>query len=458
MSRGASGGKTKFICQQCGYESPGWLGKCPGCGEWNTLVEELIPDAHIVRLRQVDSVVRPLKIGDISVSPEIRYSTGIGEMDRVLGGGIVKGSLILVGGDPGIGKSTLLLQVCGLLSPDIRVLYVSGEESAKQIKMRAERLGVRNAAVSVFTETCFEVIGQLLRDEKPDFVVIDSVQTIFSSALASSPGSVGQIRDVTTGLMRIAKDVGISVVVVGHVTKEGAIAGPKVLEHIVDTVLYFEGEKNVNYRILRAVKNRFGSTNEIGIFEMCDGGLKEVTNPSAALLSGRSPDVPGSAVIAGMEGTRPVLLEVQALVCPTGFGTPRRMTVGLDYNRVAILLAVLEKTAGMMLHDFDTYVSVAGGLRMEEPACDLGIIAAVASSFRNAVLDPETVFIGEVGLTGEIRAVNQVDRRISEAARLGFRTCIVPGACADKAGQVKNCFDIDIRPASHIKDMLDAVL
>ncbi len=428
-------------------------------------MEELIPDAHAARPRQTDPAAGPLKIGDISVSPEIRYSTGIGEMDRVLGGGIVKGSLILVGGDPGIGKSTLLLQVCGLLSPDIQVLYVSGEESAKQIKMRAERLGVRNAAVSVFTETCFEVIGQLLRDEKPDFVVIDSIQTIFSSALASSPGSVGQVRDVTTGLMRIAKEAGISVVVVGHVTKEGAIAGPKVLEHIVDTVLYFEGEKNISYRILRAVKNRFGSTNEIGIFEMGDSGLKEVVNPSAALLSGRSPDVPGSAVVAGMEGTRPVLLEIQALVCPTGFGTPRRMTVGLDYNRVAILLAVLEKTAGMRLHDLDTYVSVAGGLKMEEPACDLGIIAAVASSLRNTVLDPETVFIGEVGLTGEVRAVNQVDRRISEAARLGFRTCILPGACADKAGQVKNPANpvknpagIDIMPVSHIRDMLDAIL
>lgn len=418
--------KSVFLCQECGYESSGWLGKCPACSSWNSFVEEVYEKSPNVSLQNLKAASAPVLIGDVMIDNEERFTTGIKELDRVLGGGLVKGSLILVGGDPGIGKSTLLMQVCGQSVLTSNILYVSGEESIKQVKLRADRLNIKNKKILMLSETNIASIEKVINNEKPELVIIDSIQTMYSELISSAPGSVSQVRTATGELMRISKGLGITIIIVGHVTKEGTLAGPRVLEHMVDTVLYFEGERHLNYRILRAVKNRFGSTNEIGIFEMTGEGLKEVANPSETMLSGKPENVPGSVVVSCMEGTRPLLIEVQALVCPTSFGMPRRMATGIDYNRITLLMAVLEKRAGMQLHNYDAYVNIAGGLKVDEPACDLGIIMAIASSFRNIPVSSDTVLIGEVGLTGEIRAVNQIDKRIIEAMRLGFKRCIVP--------------------------------
>lgn len=448
--------KTIYVCQECGYETTGWMGKCPACNQWNTLVEErqetaVKPGAGLFRDAE------PVSINDIKVESEERTSTGIKEMDRVLGGGIVKGSLILVGGDPGIGKSTLLLQVCEGLKAD-KILYVSGEESIRQIKLRADRLGIRNGSLLMVSETSFKAVERLIDKEKPGFVIIDSIQTMFNEDLTSAPGSVSQVRDVTSGLMKIAKGGGISIMIVGHVTKEGSLAGPRVLEHMVDTVLYFEGERHLSYRVLRAVKNRFGSTNEIGIFEMKDVGLAEVDNPSAIMLSEKPENVPGSVVVANVEGTRPMLVEIQALVCATNFGMPRRMATGVDYNRITLLMAVLEKRVGMQLHNHDAYVNVVGGLKIDEPACDLGVITAIASSFRNIAVEPGTVMIGEVGLTGEVRAVSQIDKRIMEAARIGFKKCIIPAGNMKLVKQMKDIGDMQVKAAHNVQEALEMAM
>ena len=449
--------KSIFVCQECGYESSGWLGKCPACNQWNTFIEE-VQEEKTKGILLAAKTVRPISISDIQVDDEERYSTGIREMDRVLGGGIVKGSLILVGGDPGIGKSTLLLQVCNKMKLDSKILYISGEESVKQIKMRADRLDIKKPGILMASETSFKIISGLIDDEKPDLVIIDSIQTVFNDELTSAPGSVSQVREVTAGLIRIAKGQSIAIIIVGHVTKEGAIAGPRVLEHMVDTVLYFEGERHLSFRILRAVKNRFGSTNEIGIFEMRDIGLVEVDNPSLTMLSGKPENVPGSVVVSSVEGTRPMLVEIQALVCSTNFGMPRRMATGIDYNRITMLMAVLEKRVGLQLYNFDAYVNVVGGLRIDEPACDLGIIMAIASSFKNISVSAGTVLIGEVGLTGEVRAVSQIDKRIIEASRIGFKNCIIPVGNMKIVGQMKGVDGINICAVENVQEALDKLL
>lgn len=448
--------KTIFICQDCGYESTGWLGKCPSCLNWNTFAEEKIQPVSKVKVK-TGVIAKPVNLSDISAETEKRITTGISELDRVLGGGIVHGSLILVGGDPGIGKSTLLLQLCESIG-DVQTLYISGEESIRQIKMRADRLGVRNRSVRMVCQTDFEAVYDLICSEKPGLVIIDSIQTMHSSDISSAPGSVGQVREVTAGFMRISKDMGIPVILVGHVTKEGAFAGPRVMEHMVDTALYFEGEKQISYRVLRAVKNRFGSTNEIGIFEMRDSGLVEVTNPSMMLLSGKPEGVPGSVVVSGLEGTRPMLLEVQALVCPTAFGMPRRMATGVDYNRITMLMAVLEKRVGLPINNFDAYVNVAGGLKIAETSCDLGIVTAIASSFRDKPVKEGYIVIGEVGLTGEVRAVSQIEKRLSEAARIGFKSCVIPKANVRAARQSDLLKDFEIVGVETVQQALRSVL
>lgn len=419
--------KTKFVCSECGYESGGWLGKCPACGSWNTLFEEVVAKSGSSSGSGSGlPAAKAIPLNEIRTEAGMRFDTGYGELNRVLGGGVVPGSLVLVGGDPGIGKSTLILQMCEGLGETRKTLYVSGEESATQIKLRADRLGVRRNGILMLAETAFDRVEDAIAREHPSVVIIDSIQTIYNSDISSSPGSVSQVRDVTGNFLRIAKQKDITIFLVGHVTKEGAIAGPRVLEHMVDTVLYFEGERHQDYRILRAVKNRFGSTNEIGIFEMRENGLAEVMNPSAIMLDGRSKDQPGSVVAVALEGTRPMLLEIQALVSPTSFNNPRRMATGLDFNRLTMLIAVLEKKVGMQLHTFDAYLNVVGGIHLDEPAADLAVLMAVASSYLNRPVDPGTVFFGEVGLTGEVRSVGQTDKRIMEAARLGFTRCVVP--------------------------------
>lgn len=449
--------KTNFVCQECGYETTGWLGKCPACTKWNTFVEE--PQKESGRVSNAAGKdIKPVNINDIQVLHEERFSTGLKEIDRVLGGGMVKGSLILVGGDPGIGKSTLLLQVCNGINADKKILYISGEESIKQIKIRADRLLVNNPQLLMVSETSFGVIENVIINEKPGLVIIDSIQTMYEEELTSAPGSVSQVREVTARLLRIAKDQDISVIIVGHVTKEGSIAGPRVLEHMVDTVLYFEGERHLSYRILRAVKNRFGSTNEIGIFEMRDVGLVEIDNPSAIMLSERHESVPGSVVVSSIEGTRPMLIEIQALVSPTNFGMPRRMATGIDYNRITLLMAVLEKRVGMQLSNYDAYVNVVGGLKLDEPACDLGVVAAIASSFRNTAVDMGSVLIGEVGLTGEVRAVGQVDKRIMEAQRIGFKNCIIPAGNKKLIDQMRDIGDINIKAVENVIEALSFLL
>lgn len=442
--------KTKFVCSECGYETRKWLGKCPACLQWNTFTEE-IETENKGNISQ-GSLPKAIPLTEVSKESEERVKTGMKELDRVLGGGIVDGSLVLVGGDPGIGKSTLLLQVCGLLSNYLKLLYVSGEESVKQIKIRAERLSVNNQNILMVSETNFENIDRLIEEIKPQVVILDSIQTVYSEGLTSAPGSVSQVREVTGQLMRIAKGQGITIFIVGHVTKEGAIAGPRVLEHMVDTVLYFEGERHQNYRILRAVKNRFGSTNEIGLFEMTQEGLKEVNNPSGLLLDSRAKDQSGSVIVASLEGTRPMLLEIQALVTPTSFGIARRMATGIDYNRLTMLMAVLEKKIGLQLYNHDAYVNVVGGIRIDEPACDLGVIVSVASSFKNKPIDSDIVVGGEVGLTGEVRPVNQVDKRIIEAKRLGFEKCLVPSG--NKNSSVTNIDGIELLFAGTVEEAL----
>lgn len=424
--------QTAFFCKECGYESAKWMGQCPGCRQWNTFVEE--PTAGTATKSPSGSAKKiglepskPLRLDEINTDEENRSSTGLKELDRVLGGGLVTGSLILVGGDPGIGKSTLLLQVCrNLAVSGKKVLYVSGEESVRQVKMRADRLGGFSGELLLLSETNLERIDTVITKEMPQIVVIDSIQTMYREDVSSAPGSVGQVRECTNTLMQIAKGRGITIFLVGHVTKEGVVAGPRVLEHMVDTVLYFEGDRSAMYRILRAVKNRFGATNEMGVFEMVQAGLKEVANPSAYLLEGRSLDSSGTVTTCLMEGTRPIMLEVQALVCRTSFGLPRRTSAGLDGNRVNLLIAVLEKRMGMALSSCDAYVNVTGGIRISEPALDLAVVMAIAGSYRDRVIDPHTVIFGEVGLAGEIRGVSMVQQRINEAARLGFTCCILP--------------------------------
>ncbi|HBM80302.1 MAG TPA: DNA repair protein RadA, partial [Clostridiaceae bacterium] len=441
--------KTVFICSECGYESLRWLGKCPGCGSWNTMVEEIKQDK---KTEQFAGNSQPVKLNDVKVMDEERYKTGLKELDRVLGGGIVKGSLILVGGDPGIGKSTLLLQISNSIGKENKtILYISGEESEKQIKIRASRLGVDSDNLYIVSETDIDLIEKFIEDIKPDIAVIDSIQTMYRGELTSAPGSVSQVREATGRLMRIAKSMNVAIFIVGHVTKEGSIAGPRVLEHMVDTVLYFEGERHHTYRILRAVKNRFGSTNEIGIFEMRDTGLVEVPNPSELMLTGRPENVPGNVVVSSIEGTRPVLVELQALVSQTSFGMPRRMATGIDYNRVVLLMAVLEKRAGMQLQTCDAYVNVAGGIKVDEPAVDLGIILSVASSFKNKEINSEMAVMGEVGLTGEVRGISYIEKRIQEAYKLGFKSVVLP---KDNAKNIKGFSEIKIYGVQNIYEAL----
>ncbi len=424
-------GKIKLVyqCTQCGFESPKWAGKCPGCGEWNTMLEaakEPVSSQRTAVVRSLGNVSRPMPICDISTTDEHRYTTGLSELDRVLGGGIVKGSLVLIGGDPGIGKSTMLLQICEYLGQGLRIMYVSGEESARQIKLRATRLGVQSPNLMVLTETDVQYVVEQIRSERPDLVMVDSIQTMNHTELTSSPGSVTQVRECTNTMMRCAKTLDIPVIIVGHVNKDGAIAGPKVLEHIVDAVLLFEGDRQMTYRILRAVKNRYGSTNEIGVFDMGDHGLQQVENPSLAMLSGRPKDSSGTCVTAVMEGTRPLLAEIQGLATTSGFGTPRRMSTGFDHNRLALILAVLEKRAGYYFSNLDTYINVVGGLRLDEPAVDLAIALALISSLKDTPIREDTVVFGEIGLAGELRSISHSDLRISEAGRLGFARCILP--------------------------------
>ena len=427
----AKGKKSIFFCQNCGHEESKWLGQCPMCKEWNTFVEEKVSvtrgsTAAVQQVRDAKDA-KVVTLSSITTDDDERMQTGILELDRVLGGGIVPGSLVLVGGDPGIGKSTLLLQVCQKLSGQSRkILYISGEESLKQIKLRANRMGTFSESLFLLCETNLEIIRHVIEEQHPDMVVIDSIQTMYNEEVASAPGSVSQVRESTNVFMQLAKGLNISIFIVGHVTKEGTVAGPRVLEHMVDTVLYFEGDRHASYRILRGVKNRFGSTNEIGVFEMQKGGLVEVENPSEYMLSGKPENASGSVVACAMEGTRPMLMEIQALVCKTNFGMPRRTAAGLDYNRVNLLMAVLEKRAGMPLSSCDAYVNIAGGIRMNEPAIDLGIVLAIVSSYREIAISDKTICFGEVGLSGEVRAVNMAKQRVQEAKKLGFETCILP--------------------------------
>lgn len=436
---------TQFVCQNCGNSSPRWLGKCPGCGGWNTYVEE--QQERTKRASKSGPVSEPVPITEIKSGSEDRVPTGNTELDRVLGGGFVPGSVILVGGDPGIGKSTLALQMLNNISAasgnkNGNLLYVTGEESPEQVKIRAERTGVARESVYVLSATSVESIIQEISSLSPTLAVIDSIQTMYTEELASAPGSVGQIRECTAKLMQHAKSKGPAVFLIGHVTKEGAIAGPKVLEHLVDTVLYFEGGKDHPFRILRAVKNRFGSTNEIGVFEMTDGGLKEVRNPSEIFLSERPEGASGSVVTPSIEGTRPILVEIQALVSPCGFGMPRRTTIGLDNNRVSLLLAVLEKRAGLQILGQDVFMNVAGGVKIEEPAIDLAITMALVSSFLNKPVDPGVVVFGEIGLAGEIRGVSQIEMRLNEAEKLGFNKCVIPKINLDRIGSYDNAITL----------------
>lgn len=423
--------KTQYICSDCGYQSPKWMGKCPGCNKWNTLIETIVndePSPHKPSAARSAPATLPKSIKQVEIDNYTRYTTGIGELDRVLGGGIVKGSLILVGGDPGIGKSTLLLQICEKAATDKKILYVSGEESEGQIKLRAERLGVSGENLYLVSETDIETVADYITAIKPEIVIIDSIQTMHRQDIASAPGSVPQVREATNLLMYIAKQNDISMFIVGHVTKDGSLAGPRVLEHMVDCVLYFEGDRQMAFRILRCVKNRFGSTNEIGVFEMQAKGLIEVENPSAMLLDGRQENSSGNTVVCTMEGSRGVLAEIQALVTPTGFGNPRRMSSGIDINRLLLMIAVLEKRAKLNLSNQDIYINVAGGLKLDETANDLGLCIAIATGLRDVCLPPDVIFIGEVGLGGELRSVSQLEKRLTEAAKLGFTKAVVPKA------------------------------
>lgn len=419
--------KIVFFCKECGYESSKWMGQCPGCKTWDTFVEEVVTKKSNSVSSKLSIKSEPEYLSNVTTQEDERIITGIGEFDRVLGGGIVIGSLVLVGGDPGIGKSTLLLQMCKeLAAKKHKLLYISGEESLKQIKMRAERLGTFAGDLLLLSETNLDTIEETIKSIKPEIVIIDSIQTMYKEDIGAAPGSVSQVRETTSILMHIAKGQGISIFIVGHVTKEGVVAGPRVLEHMVDTVLYFEGESKQSYRILRGVKNRFGSTNEIGVFEMRDTGLNEVTNPSEFMLQGKPEDEPGSVVVVSVEGTRPILVEVQALVCQTNFNMPRRTAAGTDYNRVNLLMAVLEKRLGIGMAGMDAYINVAGGMKITEPALDLAIVIAILSSYKNKALDSKTICFGEIGLTGEVRSVNMAEQRVIEATKMGYNVCILP--------------------------------
>lgn len=447
--------KTTYVCSECGYESPKWYGKCPSCNEWNTMNEELTGKNTVSsNLSEAGTI---MSLNEITDDVEKRTNTGVAEFDRVLGGGIVQGSLVLLCGDPGIGKSTILLQICEYLGKSNRILYVSGEESANQIKMRANRLGVTTENLFVLAHTDVKVIIETIKAEKPSLVIIDSIQTMVYDEISSSAGSVTQVRECTNLFMHTAKGIGIPIIIVGHVNKDGAIAGPKVLEHIVDTVLYFEGERNYSYRILRGVKNRFGSTNEIGVFEMTGDGLKEVLNPSQMMLSGRPKNTAGTCVACVMEGSRPILAEVQGLVCATGFGTPRRMSSGFDYNRMSMLLAVLEKRAGYFFNNMDVYINIVGGLRLDETAADLTVALALVSSLKDKPVGDKILAFGEVGLAGEIRAVSNCEQRISEAHRLGFEKCIIPfHNYKGLSKQLK--VNVDIIPVRNIREAFSALV
>ena len=447
----AKGKKTVFFCQNCGHEESKWLGQCPMCKEWNTFVEERVTMAKTAAVKDRKEL-RAVPLSQVQTEAEERVSTHINELDRVLGGGIVPGSLILVGGDPGIGKSTLLLQVCRELArTEKKVLYISGEESLRQIKLRAQRMGEFTEHLLLLCETNLELIRQAIERERPETVVIDSIQTMFSEEVGSAPGSVSQVREATNALMQLAKGLCITIFIVGHVTKEGTVAGPRVLEHMVDTVLYFEGDRHASYRILRGVKNRFGSTNEIGVFEMRQDGLREVKNASEFMLDGRPEHASGSVVACSMEGTRPILLEIQALVCESNLGIPRRTAAGTDYNRVNLLMAVLEKRIGYRLANYDAYVNIAGGIKINEPAVDLGIVMAIVSSYKNRPLDERTIVFGEVGLSGEVRAVSMPEQRVQEAKKLGFETCIMPAVSYDS---VKNIEGIQIIGVKKINEAI----
>ena len=450
----AKGKKSIYFCQNCGHEENKWLGQCPMCKEWNTFVEEQVTITKGNTIKKAVGV-EVVSLDQIRTDSEERMQTHFKELDRVLGGGIVPGSLVLVGGDPGIGKSTLLLQVCRELSKDMKqVLYISGEESLAQIKMRANRMGTFEKEMYLLCETNLEIIREVIEKRKPDFVVIDSIQTMYREEVSSAPGSVSQVRESTNVFMQIAKGLGIPIFIVGHVTKEGTVAGPRVLEHMVDTVLYFEGDRHASYRILRGVKNRFGSTNEIGVFEMRQEGLVEVENPSEYMLSGKPEHASGSVVACSIEGTRPILVEIQALVCATNFGMPRRTAAGCDYNRVNLLMAVLEKRAGLQLSTHDAYVNIAGGMKMNEPAVDLGIVMALVSSYKNRPIDEKTIVFGEVGLSGEVRAVNMPEQRVAEAKKLGFESCILPEVCKT---QVKNVEGIKIIGVKNINEAIQLI-
>ena len=452
-------GKTSiFFCQSCGFESSKWMGQCPGCREWNTFVEETVDKKNISgtgKQKNKTAERSVMSLSSIEAADEKRVTTGMKELDRVLGGGIVSGSLILVGGDPGIGKSTLLLQVCrNLAAQQKKVLYISGEESLQQIKIRAERIGNFEDCLKLFCETGLEVIREVIDREKPEYVVIDSIQTMYSEDVSSAPGSVSQVRESTGALLQIAKGMAISVFIVGHVTKEGVVAGPRVLEHMVDTVLYFEGDRHAAYRILRGVKNRFGSTNEIGVFEMRQEGLAEVENPSVFILSGKPEGASGSVVACSVEGTRPILLEVQALVCHSNFGNPRRTAAGTDFNRVNLLMAVLEKRLGLKMGECDAYVNIAGGVKMNEPAIDLGIILALISSYKERPVDEKMICFGEVGLSGEVRAVNMAKQRVLEAKKLGFEACLLPEVCKTSLNDITGIKLIGVRT---VKDAMNYI-
>lgn len=435
--------KTVFVCSGCGYESAKWLGKCPACNEWNTFYEEKVMKSSDRGGKGTtqSTPVAPMQLNQVEGKESVRIHTGLGELDRVLGGGLVKGSLTLIGGEPGIGKSTLILQICNTIQGEGKVLYVSGEESAEQVKLRADRLGIRNESILFLGETDIDRIQEAILSIQPKLVIIDSIQTMYSEEITSAAGTVSQVREITSRIMRICKSNAITTIIIGHVTKDGNIAGPRVLEHMVDTVLYLEGERYFSYRILRGVKNRFGSTNEIGMFEMQQEGMVEILNPSSILISDTEENPAGSVIVPSIEGTRPLLIEIQALTTPSIFGIPRRTANGVDYNRVTLLMAVLEKKCGLSLGSQDAYVNVVSGIRINEPAVDLGILTAVASSYKNVPIPKDTIVVGEVGLTGEIRSVNLIEKRLKEAEKLGFRRCILPESSKKL---LKDSFKLDI--------------
>ena len=447
--------KTVFFCTECGNEAPKWSGRCNACGAWNSMTEQISAGKGSKSCRSATVSKKALPLSQIDDSDEIRFSTGVGELDRVLGGGAVKGSLVLVGGAPGIGKSTLMLQICQQLGQFARVLYVSGEESAHQLKMRAQRLGVDGQKLLVLSETCLNHIVDCVDAEMPDVLIVDSIQTLYNDALDSPAGGVGQVKDCTMALMQLAKGKGMTVFVIGHVNKEGAIAGPKVLEHMVDCVLYFEGDQHMTYRILRAAKNRFGATNEIGVFEMMEQGLREVENPSQMLLSGRPDDAPGTCVTCVMEGARPVLAEVQALIAPSSASNPRRTSNGFDFHRAAMLLAVLEKRGGLKVSQCDAYLNIIGGLNLDEPAADLAAVVAIASSYLDKPVPNSMAAIGEVGLSGEIRSINHLEQRLSEVERLGFTQCLIP---ANRSREIRAFANLALIPVKNVAQALQILV